>query len=265
MNKKIIFFALTFLFLFSYKGFSQTADEVIENYITATGGLDVITAVQSYEIKGNMKMGSMDIPFTIYLKRPMKALLEVIYQGMTMKQAYDGTIAWTINPFAGSEDPEKMDKGQTKRMQSMADMDGALVNYKEKGSTVELIGKEDFEGTEVYNIKLIDKNGDQINYYIDAESYMILKEASKTKMEEKEVKSETMFSDYRDINGIMLSFAMVVESDANPMGTQNIVMEEFKQNVDIDDNIFVMPKDDDKDDDKDDNDDDDTDDVDDKD
>jgi len=242
MNKKIIFFALAFLFLFSYKGFSQTADEVIENYINATGGLDVITAVQSYEIKGNMKMGSMDIPFTIYLKRPMKALLEVIYQGMTMKQAYDGTIAWTINPFAGSEDPEKMDEGQTKRMQSMADMDGALVNYNEKGSTVELIGKEDFEGTEVYNIKLIDKDGDQINYYIDAESYMILKEASKTKIEEKEVKAETLFSDYRDINGIMLPFAMEVESDANPMGTQNIVMDEMKQNVEIDDNIFVMPE-----------------------
>ena len=242
MNKKIIFFALAFMFLFSYKGFSQTADEVIESYINATGGLDVITAVQSYEIKGNMKMGNMDIPFTVYLKKPMKALLEVNFQGKSMKQAYDGTTAWTINPFAGSEDPEKMDEGQTKRMQNMADMDGALVNYSEKGSTVELIGKEELEGTEVYNLKLTDKDGDITNYYIDAESYFILKEASKTKVEEKEVNSETLYSDYRDVNGIMHPFAMEVESDANPMGTQNIVMDEMKQNVEIDDNIFVMPE-----------------------
>ena len=193
MNKKIIFSLLAFLFLFSYNGFSQTADEVIENHINALGGLDIITAVQSYEMKGNMKMGNMDIPFTVYLKKPMKALLEVNFQGKSMKQAYDGTIAWSINPFAGSEDPEKMDEGQTKRMKNMADMDGALVNYSEKGSTVELIGKEDFEGTEVYNLKLTDKDGDIINYYIDAESYFILKEASKTKVEEKEINTETFF------------------------------------------------------------------------
>jgi len=230
------------MFIFSYKGFSQTADEVIENYINAIGGLDVITAVQSYEMKGNMKMGNMDIPFTVYLKRPMKALLEVNFQGKSMKQAYDGTIAWTINPFAGSEDAEKMDEGQTKRMKNMADMDGLLVNYKEKGSTVELIGKEDFEGTEVYNIKLIDKDGDQTNYYIDAESYLILKEASKTKVEEKEINTETILSDYRDVNGVKIAFAMEVDSDANPMGTQNIVMDEMKQNVEIDDNVFVMPE-----------------------
>jgi hypothetical protein len=213
-----------------------------------------------------MKMGSMEIPFTIYLKRPMKALLEVIFQGKTMNQAYDGTTAWTINPFAGSEDPEKMDAGGTKRMRIMADMDGALVNYKEKGSTVELIGKDDFEGTEVYNLKLIDKDGDQTNYYIDAESYLILKEASKTKIEEKEVNSVTLSSDYRDVNGVMMPFAIEVDSDANPMGTQNVIMNEIKPNVDIDDKIFVMPEDDDDDNDDDDddnNDDDDNDDDDD--
>lgn len=242
MNKKIIFSALAFLFLFSYKGFSQTVDEVIENHINAIGGLDVITAVQSYEMKGNMKMGNMDIPFTVYLKRPMKALLEVNFQGKSMKQVYDGTIAWSINPFAGSDEPEKMDEGQTKRMKNMADIDGALVNYTEKGSTVELIGKEDFEGTEVYNIKLTDKDGDTINYYIDADSYMILKEASKTKVGEKEINSETIFSDYRDVDGVKIAFAMEVESDANPMGKQNIVMDEMKPNVEIDDNIFVMPE-----------------------
>ena len=61
-------------------------------------------------------------------------------------------------------------------------------------------------------------------------------------MKKKKLTPKHFFSDYRDINGIMLPFAMEVESDANPMGTQNIVMDEMNQNVEIDDNIFVMPE-----------------------
>ncbi|HXG91475.1 MAG TPA: hypothetical protein VNN73_03785 [Blastocatellia bacterium] len=40
-----------------------------------------------------------------------------------------------------------------KDMQEQADIDGALVDYKEKGHTVELIGKEELESSPVYKLK----------------------------------------------------------------------------------------------------------------
>ena len=252
MNKKIIFSILALILLFSYNSYAQTVDEVISSHVDAIGGYDNLKAIETIEINGDMKMGGMEFPFIVYMKRPGKVLLESTIQGKTMKRAYDGEIAWMINPFAGTGDPEKLDEGQTKFLKSMADIDGALVDYQDKGSTVELIGKEDFEGTEVYNIKLVDEYGDTFNYYLDAENYLILKETSKRKLGEKEIETETITGDFKDVNGIMMPFMIEVESDANPMGTQTILLDKVNQNVTIDDNIFVMPKDIDKDDDNDD-------------
>jgi hypothetical protein len=248
MNKKIIFTILALILLFSYNSYAQTVDEVINSHVDAIGGYENLKAIKTMEINGDMKMGGMEFPFIVYMKRQEKVLIESTIQGKTMKRAYDGDVAWMINPFAGTGDPEKLDEGQTKFMISMADFDGELVDYEDKGSTVELIGKEDFEGTEVYNIKLVDKYGDTFNYYIDAENYLILKETSKRKLGEKEIETETITSDFKDVNGIMMPFMIEVETDANPMGTQTILLDKVNQNVTIDDNIFVMPKDDEKDD-----------------
>jgi len=254
MNKKIIFSILALILLFSFNTYAQTVDEVISSHVDAIGGYENLKAVETLEINGDMKMGGMEFPFIVYMKRPGKVLLESTIQGKTLKRGFDGEVAWMINPFAGTGDPEKLDESQIKLMEDMADIDGALVDYQEKGSTVELIGKEDFEGTEVYNIKLVDKYGDTFNYYIGTENYFILKETSKRKLGEKEIETETITGDFKDVNGITMPFMIEADSDANPMGTQTILLDKVNQNVTIDDNIFVMPKDDDNEDDADDKD-----------
>jgi hypothetical protein len=58
--------------------------------------------------------------------------------------------------------------------QTELDCAGPLVDYKAKGHTAELIGKEDFEGTECYKVKLSLKTGRDITYFIDTKNYYIL-------------------------------------------------------------------------------------------
>lgn len=257
MNKKIIFSILALMLLFSFNAYSQTVDEVISSHVDAIGGYDKLKSIETMEITGYMKLAGMEFPFTIYMKRPDKVFLESTIQGKTMIRAYDGVTAWMTNPFAGSDEPTELDGDNAKFIVDMADIDGALVDYKDKGSTVELIGTEDFEGTEVYNIKLVDKHGDTFNYYVGTDNYLILKETSKRKLNEKEIETETITGDFKDVDGITMPHMIEVESTANPMGTQTILVDDVKQNVTIDDNIFVMPKDDDNNDDDDDNDNDD--------
>jgi hypothetical protein len=221
--------------------FSQDADEIVNKYINAIGGLEKIKAINTIKMTGKVTAGSMDIPFSEICKRPQMVIMESTIQGMTMKQVYDGTQGWTINPFMGKKDPDLMSKDAEKAIQRNADFEGQLINYKDKGSKIELIGKEDLEGSQVYNIKLTDKNNDITNYYIDADSYLVVKQNDKLKFDTKEISSESMLSNYKQVDGVLFPFSIQSKSPDNPMGDAKIVVDSIQTNIPIDDSIFKMP------------------------
>ena len=236
-----IFFAIVLLFGVNTKIFSQDADEIVNKYITAIGGIEKIHAINTMKVTGKFAGGGMEVPFTQTYKRPLMSMMEATIQGMTMKQAFDGTQGWMINPFMGKKDPDVMPKDQEKMTKRSADFDGQLVDYKDKGSKIELIGKEDYEGSQVFNIKLVDKNGDVSNYFIDADSFLLLKQSDKMTFESKEITAETVVSNYKQVEGVMMPFSIEVSSPANPMGSQKITMEKIEVNIPIEDSYFKMP------------------------
>jgi hypothetical protein len=240
---KLIKVLFAFFIVFSINGkiFSQDADEIVDKYIHAIGGLENIQAIKTIKLTGKVTAGGMDIPFTQTCKRPQMVLMESTIQGMTMKQVFDGTHGWTINPFMGKKDPDLMSKDAEKAIQRNTDFEGQLINYKDKGSKIELIGKEDLEGSQVYNIKLTDKNNDITNFYIDADSYFVVKQNDKLKFDTKEISSESMLSNYKQVNGVMFPFSIESKSPDNPMGSAKIAVDSIEINITIDDNIFKMP------------------------
>jgi hypothetical protein len=240
---KIIKVLLSLLFVISISGkiFSQDADEIVNKYITAIGGLDKIQTIKTIKLTGKVTANGMDIPFSEICKRPQMVLMESTIQGMTMKQAYDGTQGWMINPFMGKKDPDVMSKDAEKAIKRNADFEGQLINYKDKGSKIELIGKEDLEGSQVYNIKLTDKDNDLTNFYIDADSYLLVKQNDKIKVDTKEITAESILSNYKQVNGVLFPYSIESKSPDNPMGNAKIVVDSIEVNMTVDDSIFKMP------------------------
>jgi outer membrane lipoprotein-sorting protein len=237
---KLLFpFLILFCFISSVR--SQTVDDIINNYIAAVGGMDKLNSVQTLKVTGKFSGGGMDIPFVETIKKPY-IRTDITMQGLTMITAYDGTDGWMLNPFQGSKIPEKTTAEQTKQMKDQADFEGKLVNYKEKGSTVELMGKEDMEGSDAYKIKLTDKDGEITYYYIDVASNLIMKETSKRTIKEKEIEFDTYYSDYKPVEGILIPFSMQVKSNGGRMENQKIVIDSVEINVPVDDSIFKMPE-----------------------
>jgi outer membrane lipoprotein-sorting protein len=222
--------------------YSQTADDIIDKYVAAVGGMDKINSIQTLRITAKFSAMGQDIPVVQTVKKPDKIKTEITIQGLTMLRVYDGNIGWGINPFQGSKDAEKMNPEETKEMKDQAHFEGKLVNYKDKGSTVELLGKEDLEGTEAYKIKLTDKDGDISTYYIDANSYLLLKETAKRKIKEKEINTETSFGDYKSEDGYIMPHSFEIKSDMGEMGSQKISIDKVEFNVPVDDSIFTMPE-----------------------
>jgi outer membrane lipoprotein-sorting protein len=244
MKNTILLIAVLLLSAFSISAQDMTLDEVLENHFE-TIGQDKLSEVQTFKMTGKQMMQGMEFPFTVYVKRPGKIRVEVEIQGNTMVQAYNGEEGWMINPFAGSMDPQDVNEDQLKQFKEQSDIDGKLFNWKEKGYEVELVGKEDMEGTEVYKIKLTEKpenegeEGDVTYYFIDADSFVILKATAKRTVQGQQIEVDNFQSNYKQVDGIAFSFAMETKMNGNTVSQMTI--EEVKLGEDIDDAIFERP------------------------
>lgn len=220
---------------------AQTADEIIAKNVQARGGAEKLKGVQTVKTTAIMTMGpGMELAGTVIQKRPMLARMEFTVQGMTAVQAYDGKDAWQIMPFMGKKDPELMSADEAKETEEMADVDGPLVDYKSKGHQVELLGKEKIEGTDAYKLKLTLKNGDVQTIYIDADSFLQIKEVDKRTIRGTETETESSIGDYKEVNGILFPFA-VENAIKGTDQKQKITISKIELNVPVDDSIFKMP------------------------
>ena len=241
MKSKTFVAAIVLLFM-TLGTFAQSVDDIISNHFKAMGGKDKLAGVKSIKLKGNLDIGpDMKAPFTIFMKDGSKVRFEMELQGMKMVQALEGDSGWYINPFGGKTDPERMSPEAVKDSKEQADFTGPLFNYKEKGNTVELIGKEDMEGTDTYKLKVTKKSGDVTYFYLDATSYLELKQTSKHKFKDKEMESAHLSSNYKSVDGIMFPFGMEERGSDDASQGQIMNIETIEVNPPIDERIFKMP------------------------
>jgi outer membrane lipoprotein-sorting protein len=220
---------------------AQTVDEILTKHFAAQGGVEKMKALNSMRITGSITVGQgMEAPVVMERKRPGKQRLEFTFQGMVGVQAFDGEQAWSVMPFMGKKDPEAASEEDTKLQKDDADFDGPLLDWKAKGHTVELAGKEQVEGAEAFKLKVTKKNGYVDYYYIDTETYLLVKQDSKRKRQGTEFEAESFFSDYKDVEGYMLPFTMEQAAKGAPQ-RQKFTFAKVEVNVPIDDARFKMP------------------------
>jgi Outer membrane lipoprotein-sorting protein len=219
---------------------AQTVDEVIAKNVQALGGMDKLKGVNTLRTSGKIQIQGFEAQFLQENKRENRVREEFIIQGMAQVQAYDGKGGWQVNPFGGRRDAELMSDDDSKGLQVDADIDGPLVDYKEKGHKAELVGHDSVEGTDCYKIKLTLKNGDIRYYYIDTDSFMELKLETQTTIRGTIQENETYFGDYEKVNGVYYPFAF----ESGQKGDTNRVkytVEKIEQNVPLEDSIFTVP------------------------
>ena len=112
---------------------------------------------------------------------------------------------------------------------------GGLVNYKDKGNKVDLVGKEKVDGKDAYHLKVTTKDGQIVDEFLDASTYLV----SKVKMMMNGQEGEIAFSDYKDVEGIQ--FPNTMELANEQAGNLTFTTEKIKINGPVDDSIFRKP------------------------
>jgi outer membrane lipoprotein-sorting protein len=243
MVRRLTFVALlASLAVFPLVASAQTVDEIVAKTVAAQG-LKNLKAVQTLRATGTMTITppGLELPVLMEAKRPNKARMTFEVQGTENIQAYDGQNGWTLMPAQGKTSPEPATADELKDLEEQADIDGALVDYKAKGHTIELVGKEPVQGTDTYKLKVTLKNGDVQYYYIDSEHYLPIRIDGTRIVNGTELKVETYVGDYKTVNGVLLPHSM--ETNLTQVGvTQKVTIDKFEMDVPIDDARFKKPE-----------------------
>ena len=233
--------ALAGLILFAAQASAQTADELIAKYIETVGGMEKIQAVKSLRREGIYNGGGgFEAPVVEEFKRPNFAREEIQIQGLTGVNAYDGKNGWKIEPWNGKKDAEALGEEELKGILEDTDFEGPLVNYQQKGNKVEYVGTDQFEGTDVYKLKVTSPDGDVRIYYLDSDYYVPIKIDTKRFVRGAEREYETILGNYKEVAGWYLPFS--VESGTKGSSFRSTVTyTKIEPNVALDDSIFRAP------------------------
>ena len=221
---------------------APTLDELVAKNIEAKGGAQAIHALQTLRRTGSLLVneGKIRLAYAQTKKRPLEVRTEATLQGMTAVQAFDGKEGWQISPFQGRKDPERMSADDVKALMEDAEMDGPLVDWKEKGSTIEYVGREDVDGTDAYKIKVTRKNGDINFVYLDPDHFLEIRILTQRVQQGALVETETDLGDYEKVNGVFVPTSI----DAGGKGDsdkQKTVIDKAEGNVPVDESVFHFP------------------------
>jgi len=221
----------------SAHGQDQKRDDILKNHFETIGQENVLE-VKTLKMTGHSIVQGTELPFVMYVKKPGKVRNEIVFQGQTMLQVYNGHKGWSLIPWMSST-PQDMTGIQLKGMKETAEFEGALYNWKEKGHQLEYVGEEEVQGTPVYNLQLNKKNGDVVNYYLDKDSYIVIKQKVLTTVNNQEIETETYLGNYEMIEG--MAFPMSMETRL-PQGSSQVRIDNIEIGVELADSMFEKPR-----------------------
>lgn len=210
---------------------AQTAEEVVAKHITAMGGAEKLATLNTVKMEGSMSIQGMDIPVVITKSHQKGMRLDLEIMGTSNYQIINDKSGWLFFPIQQMDAPQEMPADQYAASKGQLDARGGLVNYKEKGYTIELVGTEKVEGKDAHKLK-VNKGAETSFYFIDAVTGYISKTSSKREMDGQSMDVETVFSDYKkNAEGFVFPY-----STTTMQGT--IVFDKISANIPVDEKIY---------------------------
>ena len=217
-----------FVFLFSILMPAQTADEIIEKNFAVTG-LNNLAKVNTIIISGKITASSLkgnSIGYLVKKLRPYRQFMELNNNGDISSTIFDGRSEWATAKGRTAKNPFDVEEQRKRKIC----FEGELYYFKNNGYKFEYIGKVQFQGLDFFAVKVTGKDAYEAVYFIDPESSLL--------MAQREGDVETFYSNFKNVNGVILPHSIKVTSLSTEQTTElNIDTIEF--NKDVEEKIFV--------------------------
>lgn len=220
---------------------AQTVDEIISKYFEALGGKDKVASMNTVYMEYDADMNGNAVSGISWVVNKKAMKNEMDFMGQHAIQCYTDTSGWSIMPLTGQTTPTNMSIEQVKAGNGPMDLAGPFFNYAAKGNTIELLGKDTVDGKAAYKLKIKNKDGIELTSWIDATTWYVLKNQSKTTVNGTEITSSLSISNYKKMeNGYVMPFN--AELTMSTGLTIYFTYKKVEINKEIDMTMFAMPK-----------------------
>ena len=224
---------------------AQDAQSLIAKNLEARGGPAAIAAIKSVSFEGRTIFpGDFELTYK-EVRTTAGGAPQLRYdlglQGLDLIQAYDGRGGWKVNPFNGRKDAERMSTDEARQLADAASIEGPLLASRADGSKVTYLGRDDFDGTLAYKVKVTQKDGDEFTYWLDPDTYLEIKAEEARRIRGALTISDAEFGDYEKVAGVY--FPMSVESwqQGSPNQRQRTILNGGTANGAVDASVFAVP------------------------
>ena len=225
---------------------AQTAQDLIAKNLEARGGAAAIEALKGVRFQGRILFpGDFELTYNETREKlagTTASRVNLGLQGLDVVQAYDGRGAWKINPFQGRKDPERMSADEARGLADGALIEGALLASRSDGSRVDYLGREDFDGTLAYKLKVSQKDGDEFVYWLDPDTWLEIKTAETRKIRGAEQTTESELGDYEKIAGVYFPMSVESWSQGQSNQRQRVLIASGAANQPVEASFFAEPR-----------------------
>src|SRR5438309_7580842 len=216
-----------------------TVGDIVARHTDARGGAQKLAALQSLKISGKVFFGGGDdftvtAEFAQVRKRPNQIRTEVTLQGLTAIDAFDGKESWSVDPFQGRKDPFRTTADEARGLAQDADLEGALIRWREKGNQVSYLGKEDVDGTPAHKLRIALKDGDVQYVYLDPDYFLEIRIVKERRVRGSEQVTEADLGAYGQVAGVWIPTSIDQGRKGGPR-TAHFIVEKVEVNVPVED------------------------------
>jgi hypothetical protein len=224
---------------------AQDAQTLVAKNLEARGGAAALDAIKTLSFEGRtIAPGDFELSYKAVQQRTGDGAAiryDFGVQGLDIVQAYDGHEGWRINPFQGRKDAERMSADDARQLADAALIEGPLLASRHDGSRVEYLGRDDFDGTLAYKLKVTQKDGDEFTYWLDPDTFLEIKVDERRKIRGAEQTNENELGDYEKVAGVYFPMSVESWSQGHDNQRQRTIIATGEANVTVAPDFFAEP------------------------
>jgi hypothetical protein len=215
-----------------------TTKDLLQKYESVTGGHDVWSSFHSRSMKGvyQTEDGSGFAGIEVLNKEPNMSLSKItLSNGVVIREVCDGKSAWIEDPRGGMHSITGAALASRIRRSNFNDRATMLL----VAITGHVTGTEKVGTHNTYVMEFSPEENITSKLYFDAQSGLVVRADDVIRTKEGDYKVETYMDDYRQVDGAYFPFRM---RHVEKGSVFTVRMTQIKNNVPIDDTVFLKPE-----------------------
>jgi hypothetical protein len=219
-----------------------TAEQIVDQSVEVRGGLKAWQKITTIIWAGHLESERSPVPslpFELKEKRPDKSRFEINDPSQRSLRVFNGVGGWKMKLGQdGRPETKPLTAQEIKFARAAPGLEGPLIDFRAKGSTVDLEGIEELDGRRCYRIGVTLATGDRQSVWIDAQSFLETR-FDRTTYSPSGAKGvvTVRYRDYKAIEGLALPSVIEISGAAGGK-PDRMVIEKVALNPPIDDKEF---------------------------